>query len=142
MRSAQGEAAFGTLADLLPLAKLPNVAVKATGAPGYSGEAYPFGDMTPHLRRVFDAFGPRRCYWGTDLTAAPNKSTYRQRVTHFTETLDFLSDGRVTMVAAVGYMDWEFELMGVPHAERGRIHVHCGAPDDPALAQALHGMPT
>ena len=32
MRSAQDEAAFGTLEELLTLAKLPNVAIKATGA--------------------------------------------------------------------------------------------------------------
>ena len=31
-------------------------------------EPYPFRDMIEHLRRVFDAYGPRRCYWGTDLT--------------------------------------------------------------------------
>ena len=47
--------------------------------------------MTVHIRRLFDAFGPRRCYWGTDLTNSYNKATYKQRITHFTETLDFLS---------------------------------------------------
>jgi predicted TIM-barrel fold metal-dependent hydrolase len=73
-------------------AKHPNVSVKLSSVPAKSAEAYPFRDMTPHIRRAFDAFGPQRCYWGTDLTAAPNKSTYRQRVTHFTETLDFLSE--------------------------------------------------
>jgi probable F420-dependent oxidoreductase len=36
-------------------------------------------------------------------------------------TLDFLSDGRVTLLAAVGYMEEEFELLGVPYAERGKI---------------------
>jgi predicted TIM-barrel fold metal-dependent hydrolase len=74
-------------------AKHRNVSVKLSSVPTKSAEPYPFGDMTPHLRRVFDAFGPQRCYWGTDFTAAPNKSTYSQRVTHFTETLDFLSRG-------------------------------------------------
>ncbi len=47
--------------------------------------------MKPHIRRLFDAFGPRRCYWGTDLTNSFTKATYKQRITHFTETLDFLS---------------------------------------------------
>jgi len=46
---------------------------------------------TPDRQRLFDAFGPRRCYWGTDLTNSYHKATYRQRITHFTETLDFLS---------------------------------------------------
>jgi predicted TIM-barrel fold metal-dependent hydrolase len=78
--------------ETVAFAKHPNVSVKLSSAPAKSAEAYPFRDMTVHIRRVFDAFGPQRCYWGTDLTAALNKSTYRQRVTHFTETLDFLSE--------------------------------------------------
>ena len=52
-----------------------------------------FRDMTVHIRRLFDAFGPRRSYWGTDLTNSYNKASYKQRVTHFTEELSFLSEG-------------------------------------------------
>jgi len=48
--------------------------------------------VTEHLERCFDAFGPQRCYWGTDLTNAFAKSTYRQRITHFTQELKFLSE--------------------------------------------------
>lgn len=73
------------------LAKYPNVSVKLSTTPFYSSEPYPFRDMTVHIRRLFDAFGPRRCCWGTDLTNSYAKATYRQRITHFTETLDFLS---------------------------------------------------
>jgi predicted TIM-barrel fold metal-dependent hydrolase len=83
MTEAMGETAA--------LAKYPNVSVKLSTTPFYSAEAYPFRDMTVHIRRLFDAFGPRRSYWGTDLTNSYNKATYKQRVTHFTETLDFLS---------------------------------------------------
>ena len=73
------------------LAKYPNVSVKLSAAPNASDEPYPFRDMTPHLKRLYDAYGPRRCYWGTDITNSLNKATYRQRVTHFTEELPFLS---------------------------------------------------
>jgi hypothetical protein len=48
--------------------------------------------MTPHIHRLFDAYGPQRCYWGTDLTNSFARATYRQRVTHFTEELSFLSE--------------------------------------------------
>ena len=48
--------------------------------------------MQPYLKRVFEAFGRERCYWGTDMTGSFAKATYRQRVTHFIETLDFLSE--------------------------------------------------
>jgi predicted TIM-barrel fold metal-dependent hydrolase len=74
------------------LARFANVSVKLSSAPAYSSEPYPYRDMTPHIRRCFDAFGPRRCYWGTDMTNSFNKATYRQRVTHFTQELDFLSE--------------------------------------------------
>jgi predicted TIM-barrel fold metal-dependent hydrolase len=74
------------------LAKFPNVSVKLSSAPAYSFEPYPYRDMAPYLRRCFDAFGPRRCFWGTDMTNSFAKATYRQRVTHFTEELDFLSE--------------------------------------------------
>jgi predicted TIM-barrel fold metal-dependent hydrolase len=74
------------------LAKYPNVSVKLSSAPLFSSEPYPFRDVTPHIRRLFDAFGPRRCHWGTDVTNSFAKATYRQRVTHFTEELSFLSE--------------------------------------------------
>ena len=68
--------------------KLPNVAVKATGAPHYSTQAlsvpeYP-GRAAAHLR----AFGPKRFFWGTDITRMP--CSYRQCVTFFTEELPWL----------------------------------------------------
>jgi predicted TIM-barrel fold metal-dependent hydrolase len=74
------------------LAKYPNVSVKLSTTPFYPSESFPFRDMAVHIRRLFDAFGPRRCYWGTDLTNSFHKATYRQRIAHFTETLDFFSN--------------------------------------------------
>jgi predicted TIM-barrel fold metal-dependent hydrolase len=74
------------------LAHLPNVCVKVSAAPVYSRAPYPFRDMEPHIKRVIGAFGPRRCFWGTDLSHALQHATYRQCVTHFTEELSFLSD--------------------------------------------------
>jgi predicted TIM-barrel fold metal-dependent hydrolase len=80
------------IGEVVALARYPNVSVKLSSAPTYSFEPYPWRDMTEHIRRCFDAFGPQRCYWGTDLTNAFAKSTYPQRITHFTEELKFLSD--------------------------------------------------
>ena len=77
--------------DTLALARYPNVSVKLSAAPNYSKEAYPYSDINPHIKRLFDAFGPRRCYWGTDITNSFARASWRQRVTHFTE-LDFLSE--------------------------------------------------
>jgi predicted TIM-barrel fold metal-dependent hydrolase len=74
------------------LAKYPNVSCKLSGSPGISEQPYPFADVKPHLKRAFEAFGRERCYWGTDMTNSFAKATYRQRITQFTETLDFLSE--------------------------------------------------
>jgi predicted TIM-barrel fold metal-dependent hydrolase len=80
------------VAQTAALAKYPNVSVKLSAAPNFSSESYPFRDFTPHIKRLFDAFGPQRCYWGTDLTNGFDKATYKQRITHFTEELPFLSE--------------------------------------------------
>jgi predicted TIM-barrel fold metal-dependent hydrolase len=86
----------GKVADAIDqtasLAKYQNVSVKLSAAPNFSTEAYPFRDFTPHIRRLFDAYGPQRCYWGTDMTNGFAKATYKQRITHFTEDLPFLSE--------------------------------------------------
>jgi predicted TIM-barrel fold metal-dependent hydrolase len=74
------------------LARYPNVSVKFSGAVGNSLEPYPFRDMTVHLQRLFDAYGPQRCHWATDITNSLAKASYRQRVTHITEELSFLSE--------------------------------------------------
>jgi predicted TIM-barrel fold metal-dependent hydrolase len=79
------------ITQTITLARYPNVYVKTTSAPTFSSEGYPFRDMYPHIRRVIEAFGPQRCFWGTDLTISFEKCSYRQRVTHFLEELDFLS---------------------------------------------------
>ena len=80
------------IAQTVALAKYPNVSCKMSSSPAISSEPYPFRDVQPYLKRVFEAFGPERCYWGTDMTNSFDKATYRQRITHFTETLDFLSE--------------------------------------------------
>ena len=73
------------------LAKHPNVYLKVSAAPVYSHEGYPFRDLDAHIKRLIDAYGPKRCFWGTDLSHALHHATYRQCVTHFTEALTFLS---------------------------------------------------
>lgn len=80
------------IGETVALAKYPNVSVKVSASPGYSREPYPFRDVAVHIRRCFDAYGPQRCYWGTDLTNSYAKASYRQRITQFTEELSFLSE--------------------------------------------------
>jgi predicted TIM-barrel fold metal-dependent hydrolase len=90
--------------DLLALAKFPNVAVKATGAPGYSSEAYPFPAMHIYLRQIYDAFGPRRMFWGTDITKMP--CSWRECVTMFTRELPWLSDQDQKLIMGDALCAW------------------------------------
>ncbi len=83
------DAAFADLDEVLALARHANVAVKVSCLPSYSSEPYPFSGLTRHLRRVYDAFGPRRMLWGTDYSRLP--VPYRDAVRHVREGLDFLS---------------------------------------------------
>ncbi len=98
------EAAFAHLPQLLPLAKRKNVAVKASSLPSYSTERYPYRGLHGHIRAVYDAFGPERLFWGTDLSRLP--CSYRQAVTLFTEELPFLSAGDKELVMGRAISDW------------------------------------
>lgn len=97
-------AAMTHMPALLALAKYPNVAVKATGAPGYSAEAYPFPIMQSYVRQIVDAFGPQRVFWGTDITKMP--CSWRQCVTMFTEAMPFLSDHDKRLVMGEALCAW------------------------------------
>jgi len=79
------------LDNTVQLAKFPNVSVKLSSVPAYTDDPYPYREMTPQLKRIFEAYGPRRCYWGSDMTNSLAKATYRQRIEHFTQELDFFS---------------------------------------------------
>jgi predicted TIM-barrel fold metal-dependent hydrolase len=80
------------ITETVAMAKYPNINVKISSSPGLSREPYPFRDVAIHLKRCFDAYGPQRCYWGTDITNSYARASYRQRVTQFTEELNFLSE--------------------------------------------------
>ena len=97
-------AAFADLGDMLALAKHPNVAVKLSGAPSYSSEPYPYRNIHTYLQQIVDAFGPRRCFWGTDITRMP--CSYRQCVTMFTEELAWLKGRDLELVMGQAICAW------------------------------------
>jgi predicted TIM-barrel fold metal-dependent hydrolase len=102
--SLKDGASMTHMPELLALARLPNVAVKATGVPHYSGEAYPFPALHPYLRQVFDAFGPHRMFWGTDISKMP--CSWQQCVTMFTEELPWLNGEDRELVMGQALCAW------------------------------------
>jgi len=103
-RLNKDDVAFSTLPQLLTLAKHPNVAVKITGAPQYVTDGYPFKSMTPRYKAIYDAFGPTRMFWGTDITRMP--CTWRECVTAFTEHQDWLPEADKKLIMGAGITDW------------------------------------
>jgi predicted TIM-barrel fold metal-dependent hydrolase len=96
--------AFRDVDRLLALAKRPNIAVNASALPCYSKDDYPYPRLHPYLRRVYDSFGPKRMFWGTDLSRLT--CPYRQAVTMFTEELPWLSSEDKTWIMGRGICEW------------------------------------
>jgi predicted TIM-barrel fold metal-dependent hydrolase len=101
---AQDDAAFEKLPTLLALAKHKNVAVKVTGAPGMSTAPYPFRNIHQPIHAIYDAFGPERIFWGTDITRL--KTPWRQCVTMFTEELDWLTPHDKELIMGKAVCNW------------------------------------
>ena len=102
--SLKDDAAMEHIPDLLKLAKYPNVAVKATGAPGYSSESYPFPTMQNYLEQIYDAFGPHRTFWGTDITKMP--CSWKKCITMFTEEARWLNTNDRKLVMGDAICEW------------------------------------
>ncbi|MGZ5149739.1 MAG: amidohydrolase family protein [Burkholderiales bacterium] len=96
--------AFAEFDKLLPLAKRQNVAVKASTLPSHTSDVYPYRRTHPYLRRVYDAYGPKRVFWATDFTAMP--CTYRQAITMFTEEMPWLTADDKEWIMGRGVCEW------------------------------------
>jgi predicted TIM-barrel fold metal-dependent hydrolase len=102
--AAKDAAAFGSIREMEAVSKFPNVAVKMSGAPSLSSEPYPYRNIHPYMKQVFEAFGPDRCFWGTDLTRMP--CSYAQCVTMFTEEMSWLKGRDLERVMGAAIVDW------------------------------------
>ncbi|MGZ5584157.1 MAG: amidohydrolase family protein [Usitatibacter sp.] len=96
--------AFRGLDNLLALGKRPGVAVKASALPCYTDEKYPYRGLQPHIKRVYDAFGARRMFWGTDQSRSP--ISYRQGIELFTRHTPFLRDSDLEWIMGRGVREW------------------------------------
>lgn len=96
--------------DLLPLVETlrgishrANVAVKASCLPSSTRDTFPFRALHEPIRRVVELFGPRRVFWGSDLTRLP--CSYSECLRLFTEVMPFTSDEREWILGR-GVMEW------------------------------------
>lgn len=102
--SEKDAVAFRGLDNLLALGKRANVAVKSSALPCYTDEPYPYRGLQPHLKRVYDAFGARRVFWGTDQSRSP--IGYPQGIELFTRHTPFLKESDLEWIMGKGIREW------------------------------------
>ena len=102
-RGSKGDAAFPNMAQLVALARHPNVAVKMTGGPYYATDAYPFRSLHKYYRAMYDAYGPQRLFWGTDITKMP--CSWKECVTHF-QAIDWIPEADKRLIMGEAICDW------------------------------------
>ena len=98
------EKAFHDFDQVLAIARRPNVAAKISALPSYSTDKYPYPSLHPYMRKAYDAFGPKRLFWGTDISRSP--IPYRQQITLFTEELPWLAGEDLEWVMGRGVCEW------------------------------------
>jgi predicted TIM-barrel fold metal-dependent hydrolase len=98
------EASFRSLSEMIALARYDNVAVKLSSAPNYSTDRYPWKNIHGYLRNIVDAFGPERCFWGTDITRL--QASLPQAITMFTEELPWLKGTDLELVMGRAICKW------------------------------------
>jgi predicted TIM-barrel fold metal-dependent hydrolase len=80
------------LEKLIALKRYPNLYVKISHPWSLSKQTYPYQDVHPQMKRLYDAFGPQRLMWATDWPIIENsKATYAQALTLVRDELEFLN---------------------------------------------------
>jgi L-fuconolactonase len=95
---------FRDFDSLLALARRPNVAVKATALPKYTAGQYPFLRIQDQVRRVHQAFGPKRLFWGSDITHS--RVPYMQHIDMWLHEAEWLPLEDKAWVMGRGIMEW------------------------------------
>jgi predicted TIM-barrel fold metal-dependent hydrolase len=92
------------LATLLPLSQYDNVAVKLTQIIRSVDESFPYPSLHEPMRRVVEAFGPSRTFWGSDLTTL--SCPYQDCVDLVHTALGFLTAEETDQIMGNAICDW------------------------------------
>ena len=104
LNNSKDEAGLAEFDKLLALGKRPNVAVKTSCLPQFTTDGYPFTFWHPYLKQVHAAFGPKRMFWGSDLSRLP--CPLKDCVTMFTEHLSFFSAQDLEWIMGRALCEW------------------------------------
>lgn len=76
---------------LCRMAEFPAVKVKVSAFYALGAKKPPHDDLAPLVRRVYDAFGPRRLMWASDCPYAVQGERYEDAISLVRDRLSFLS---------------------------------------------------
>jgi L-fuconolactonase len=102
--------------QVLALAACPNVAVKLSGAYGFSAQPYPYPDVAEVTRRVADRFGLDRLAWASDfpwIVDTPGYQACLDLIDHHLPGLSTAERGAVLGGNIQRLLSWE-----TTHADR------------------------
>ena len=98
------EETFREFDKLLRIAERPNVSVKASALPNYSRDEYPFKKIQVYVRKAYEAFGPKRTFWGSDLSRSP--CPYRQHIDMWLKDAPWLREEDKEWIVGRGICEW------------------------------------
>jgi L-fuconolactonase len=87
-----------TLEVVTRLARHPNVYVMVSGEYCFSKRPYPFSDVAPIVRRLYEAFGPARLMWASDYPWIAEWPGYRRLLELPALHLPDVPDGDIGMI--------------------------------------------
>ena len=97
------------LEKLIGLKRFPNVFVKISHTWSLSRQKYPWLDSQEMVKRLYDAFGPRRLMWGTDWPILEGVAKYEQALTVVRDDMQFLNaDDKSWMLGKTIERVWPF----------------------------------
>jgi L-fuconolactonase len=79
------------LEKLIALERYPKLFVKISHTWSISRQPYPWPDAQEYVKRLYDAFGPRRLMWATDWPIVENVSTYDRALKVVRDEMKFLN---------------------------------------------------
>ena len=79
------------LEKLIALARYPNLFVKISHTWSISKQTYPWSDAQAHVKRLYQAFGPKRLMWATDWPIVESHTTYAKALSVVRDEMHFLN---------------------------------------------------
>ena len=77
---------------LMALKRYPKVFVKVSHTWSLSKQDYPYTDSQAQVKRLYDAFGPRRLMWATDWPLVENHCGYAKALALVRDEMKFLNE--------------------------------------------------